>query len=531
MLRVFFSLAARSPGRQRVFRRAVAAHLLILGVACWPLVQQGPCGSPVLLGHVLLLAGIVEGAMLVGWRLTQLPKSQALEFLLVSPLRPQFVLLAEAAVGLAQLALVTLSGLAVMALLVGVGLLDPLAPAPLLLMPWTWGAVAGLGLTLWAYEPLVVRRRGEWAAGALVVLYLAIGVLAGENLKCWLDGLPWGAGEQFIDGFNAFHRNNPFAVLQLWLEYGVRVAWERSAWLEGGALAAAGLFLWRTACRLQAHFHELHYQPAINTARMKQPPVGDRPLSWWAVKRVLRYSGRLNLWLAGGFGLVYALYTAAGPNWPPWLGQRVFQIVDAVGGIPAVTTGLVVLAAVPAAFQYGLWDANAQNRCRRLELLLLARLEGRDYWDAAWAAAWRRGRGYFAVALVLWAAAVVAGQLSVVGAFAAAAAGVLLWALYFALGFRAFARGVRANGLGLILAVGLPMTAFAFDRLGWPAVGALTPPGAVYYAQTDECTLLWAAGLVLAAGLMLAVGRRALRTCDRDLRAWYDRSHGAKVLG
>ena len=531
MLRAFFTLAARSPGRQRAFRRAIAAHLLVLGAACWPLVQHGPGGSPVLLGHVLLLAGVVEGAALVGWRLTQLPKSQALEFLLVSPLRSRFVLLAEAAVGLTQLGLVTLSGLPVLALLIGVGLLDPLAPAPLLLMPWTWGAVAGLGLTLWAYEPLVVRRRGEWAAGALVVLYLAVGVLAGENLNRWLDGLPWGAGDQVVAAFNALHTHNPFAVLQLWLEYGVRVAWERSAWLEVGALAAAGLFLCRAAWRLQDHFHELHYQPAIDAGKARRPPVGDRPLSWWAVKRVLRYSGRLNLWLAGGFGLMYALYTAAGPNWPPWLGQRVFQIVDAVGGIPTVTTGLVVLAAVPAAFQYGLWDANAQNRCRRLELLLLARLEGRDYWDAAWAAAWRRGRGYFAVALVLWAAAVVAGQLSVAQAVAAAAAGVLLWALHFALGFRAFARGVRANGLGLLLAVGLPLAAFASDRLGWPALGALTPPGAVYYAQTEEDTLRWAAGAVLAAGLMLAVGRRALRTCDRDLRAWYDRSHGAKVLG
>src|SRR5262245_3051939 len=165
MFRAFFFLAARSPGRQRTFRRAVAAHLLVLGAAIWPLVQQGPGGLPVLLGHVLLLAGVVEGAALVGWRLTQLPKSQALEFLLVSPLRPRFVLLAEAAVGLAQLGLVTLSGLPILALLVGVGLLDPLAPAPLLVVPWTWGAVAGLGLTLWAYEPLIVRRRGEWAAG------------------------------------------------------------------------------------------------------------------------------------------------------------------------------------------------------------------------------------------------------------------------------------------------------------------------------------------------------------------------------
>ena len=44
----------------------------------------------------------------VPWRLTQLPKSQALEFLLVSPLRPPWVFAAEAAVGVTRLALVTL---------------------------------------------------------------------------------------------------------------------------------------------------------------------------------------------------------------------------------------------------------------------------------------------------------------------------------------------------------------------------------------------------------------------------------------
>ena len=96
MFSSFFALAALSPTRQRTFRRAVVVHLLLLTAAAWPLVRQGPHGSPALLGHLLLIAGIIEGAALVGWRLAQMPKSQALEFLLVSPLRPHWLFVHEA---------------------------------------------------------------------------------------------------------------------------------------------------------------------------------------------------------------------------------------------------------------------------------------------------------------------------------------------------------------------------------------------------------------------------------------------------
>jgi hypothetical protein len=190
-----------------------------------------------------------------------------------------------------------------------------------------------------------------------------------------------------------------------------------------------------------------------------------------------------------------------------------------------------VLAAVPAAFQYGLWDSNAQDRCRRLELLLLTSLGPRDYWDAAAAAAWHRGRGYFAVALVLWGAAAVAGRLSAAQAVVSAAAGVLLWGLYFALGFRAFARGARANGLGLLLTVGLPLAAYALARAGVPALGDLLPPGSVYRAASGGLSAAGLAGSVLAAGLGVAAAGRSLRDGDAELRRWYDRHCGSKVAG
>src|SRR5262249_14731491 len=149
-----------------------------------------------------------------------------------------------------------------------------------------------------------------------------------------------------------------------------------------------------------------------------------------------------------------------------WMGRSVFDFFDRAGGIPGLAAALVVLAAVPAAFQYGLWDSNAHERCRRLELLLLTRLDARDYWKAAGAAAWRRGGGYFAVAVLLWLAGAVAGKIGPAQAGAALAAGVVLWGLYFTLGFRAFSRGLQANGLGLLLTVGLPLAAYGCYQAG-----------------------------------------------------------------
>src|SRR5262249_10842943 len=158
----FFVQAAVSPTRQRAFRSTVWAHLLVVGTLTYLAIRSPTQNGPlILLGELLLIAGIVEGAVLIGWRLTQLPKSQALEFLLVSPLHPARVLYAEALVGLGRLALVTLSGLP---LLVGLALttrIEFVDLLPLIVMPFTWGAICGLGLTWWAFEPLLVRRTIE----------------------------------------------------------------------------------------------------------------------------------------------------------------------------------------------------------------------------------------------------------------------------------------------------------------------------------------------------------------------------------
>jgi hypothetical protein len=357
-----------------------------------------------------------------------------------------------------------------------------------------------------------------------------VGVLAGENLGFWLDALPEEWKIAFLRGFVGLHTHNPFGVMHFWLESDIPLALSRMLGLQVLALAALLLFLWRGASRLQGHFHERHYEPVRSVAGERRPPPGDHPLSWWAVKRVSEYSGRINLWLAGGFCLLYAVHIVAEGSWPAWMGRRIFQMCDAAGGVAALAAALCVLAAVPAAFQYGLWDSSVQDRCRRLELLLLTGLQGRDYWDAAAAAAWRRGRGYFAAAALLWSAALLGGRLSLGEVLASLAAGVLLWGLYFALGFRAFARGAQANGLGMLLAVGLPLGAFGLARLGWPVVAAMVPPGMVYRAGTGPVAASWLLGPCLAGGLTLLLARRCLAECDARLRRWYDAHHGSKVM-
>jgi hypothetical protein len=98
------------------------------------------------------------------------------------------------------------------------------------------------------------------------------------------------------------------------------------------------------------------------------------------------------------------------------------------------------------------------------------------------------------------------------------------------LGFRAFARGAQANGLGSLLTLGLPLAAWGLLRLGSPELAALTPPGAVYVPLTHPLGVLTLAGSVLAGAAALAVARGALADCDRSLRLWYDRNCGRKVI-
>jgi hypothetical protein len=527
MLGPFFAVAARSPGRRRSLLLTTLLHLslyvVVLAFVRRPLV-------PLVLGMSLLLAGIVEGAILIGWRLTQLPRSQALEFLLVSPVSPRLVYFAEMLIGLTRLAWVQLVGLPLLVALASLNILTWADVVVLIAVPWTWGAVTGLGLTAWAYESVRVRRLGERAAGLLIILYLVVGVLAAERLPRWLATLPNAWGLRVIDVLRGIHQNNPFTLLATWCMFPpAQTVWPM-IWLEVGTLAFLGLVIVRGAWRLKGHFQDRHYGQKELTQGKRRGVIGARPLSWWAVKRVMEYAGRVNLYLAGGFGVLYAAYLVAGEQWPSWLGRDTFRIVEmGLAGVPGLSTGLVILAAVPAAFQYGLWDSSVTDRCRRLELLLLTELDATDYLLAALAAAWRRGWGYLAVAVLLWAAAGYAGLTSVPQLFAALAASLVLWLGYFAVGYWSFARGLQANGLGSLLTLGLPLVAWLLHQTVAPSAVHLAPPGLVYGGLTRGAEPLWWLCLLAYAGAGIGLLLYTHRHCDRWLRRWYDRNQGKKT--
>lgn len=529
----FFTTAMVSPGRQRSFRRLAVFHAgLLAALALLAYQAQGQALTLLAVANLILILGIVEGATLIGWRLTQLPKSQALEFLLVSPLHPSNVFLAECLVGIARFALVQLAGWPLLLVMVITQTIAPQDLLPIALLPFLWGVCAGLALTVWAYEPRGVRRVGEFIAIAGILVYLVLGILAGENLRLWLDRLPSAWADAIYASVRFVHEYNPFGVVREWFVHG-RVSeevWRRFQAVNAMALVLNTLLALRAASRLKGHFHDRHYRPISSDRAAQTESIGQRPLTWWAVRRVMEYSGRVNVWLAGGFSLLYAAYTLAQDHWPPWMGRIVFQIFDSWGGIPAVATALAVMATVPAVFQFGLWDPTITDRCRRLELLLLTELSTLDYWLASLAAAWRRGREYLVLALLLTYVLPLAGQASFTQALAATVGIITLWAFSFALGFRTFSTGYQASGIASLMTLGLPFLLVLMLRQGMNSLAAFLPPALPYLPLAVGITWPWVVSVIILATLTLWLTAQSNAHADSELRRWYDANQGRMTV-
>src|SRR5438128_350188 len=155
------------------------------------------------------------------------------------------------------------------------GALYPADIPTLLVVPFVWGAVTGLGLTAWAYEPAGVRRWGERVVGALILLYLIVGVLAAEHLPIWLSALPDSIGRRLYWAFEAFHEYNPFGVMRFAMEQTPAWARARIEFVEMAGLILAAALLARAASRLQGHFQDWHYKPVLDVNDKGRPAIGD----------------------------------------------------------------------------------------------------------------------------------------------------------------------------------------------------------------------------------------------------------------
>jgi hypothetical protein len=532
MLAPFFRVAMAAPGRQLSFRRLAVGHAVVLALLATLLHTSNTLSTQSLVANILLVMGMVEGAAIIGWRLTQLPKSLALEFILTSPIQPRRLFAAELLVGVSRFLFVQLAGLPALLSLVSANIFEPMDLCVLLGMPIVWGIITGVLLTTWIYESQLVRRVGEGLGLIGVLVYLVVGVLAGEHLRTWLEQLPDTLGRILFHSVLYVHTMNPFGIVRYWFEADRinAVAWGRFCDLHVFALLIFSLATLRAAVRLRGHFHDRHYRPIDSSRGELTHQIGERPLSWWAVRRVMEYSGRVNLWLANGFALVYAAYVVLGDGWPPWLGRVVFHLFEQWGGVPMVSTALVTLAAVPAVYQFGLWDPTVQSRCMRLELLLLTELSGRDYAHASFSAAWRRGRGYFVGALALWCAMAFAGHVTWLDAVAAAVGAIVFWAMAFMIGFRGFASGGSTNGVASIFVLGLPLVVAFMWKSGFTNAASVLPTCLMFVPMKQGITWPWGIGVGVWACVTIGVLRLGLARCETKLRAWYDANQGQKSV-
>jgi hypothetical protein len=499
----------------------VVLHLSVLAMTLLMLAVNRSGRLFSIMGDAHILLGIVEGALLVGWRLVQWPKSQALEPLLLANLSSRSVMAGEQSVGIGQLLLLAISGVPVLVLASVLGWVDPVSIVLLPIQTLIWGGVVGFGLVVWAYESASVRRMGERFVGGMMTAYFLLGGLAGEHTLSLLRSVPI-VGDRIVEGIWLIHTHSPFAVLHR-MESGDPTGWLSLVAIDAIGVGLVGLLLIRSAARLEPHYVDRHYKPISEKALGNRGLIGDEPLSWWAVRRVGEYAGRVNLYLAGGTAVLYAAYLVLGTYWPSWLGQRIFLVFEQNGGVATMSTVLIILAAVPAAYQYGLWDSSKTDRCRRLETLLTTDLNGVDFEGASWSASWSRGRGYFYSALVLWLAAGISGRMDWMQVLTAMGAGWLLLILYFVIGFRQLAVTGGGTTVGFVLCVLIPLAVWGMIRIGAEEIARFLPPGMIYLAGSRPVEPM-ETGLVLL--LLLAAGvwylRRTLLQFDADIRRSFE---------
>jgi hypothetical protein len=473
-----------------------------------------------------------------GWRVAQFPKSRAAEFHLVAPVADVEIVAAQVVGGLLRTALVVLAFGPIVAGLWGAGWIAPAEAAALLAIPLAAGCLAGLGLAVAAYEPAWVRRLIERLVLAAVLAYLVLFGLAGA----WF--LPWALRTWYAwTGSSAWGLTSSGAVLRYFNPFRLLgglgqgdtagLAW-RVVGVTGLLLALCGLCCWRLAARLRRHYLEENFGTTRGRRRFARP-IGDNPLAWWTARRVTRFRGHVNLYLAWAVVLLYSAWLFLADAWPAWLAGGVLRRIEGYGGEALLATAALQLAVVGVAFLDGLWDSNLRERLARLELLLVTPLSPRRWMTASAVAGWTRGRGYVLAALVVWIASAAAGRITWPVCLALCGLSAAWMLLVFAAAFALFTRLAddrRSAAWGLLLSVGPPLLTWGLFAAHLARWAAATPLGAIYLlalpAAERNAAMDWNAGgfavlIVASTALWLCASawllRRTLRGFDIEMRA------------
>lgn len=489
--------------------------------------------------------GLIVGACLTGWRIAQFPKSRACEFYLVTPVSSATFVLAEIFAGTLRTAYVLMAAFPGTMALLGLGLFSWYDVSAVMILPVMAGCLTEIGLATVAYEPPRVRKLLERLFLGSIVAYLVLFGLLGHYAAPWFFDA-WSrrfdvSGDSLASFQFLLFYFNPFRLLD-----SVGNADRTSAGLPRILAVSTvlstvcGLCLWRMACRLRHHSREENYAQRSGKQKFTRL-IGNKPLSWWTARRVSQFKGNINLYLAWATVGLFIAWMVFRDQWPYWLAQRQLYLLEVYGGAPLLAALALQMAVVPTAFLNGLWDSNAQVRCRRLELLLTTPLSGWDYLQGSMVAGWTRGRGYVLAALSLWIAMAVTGRIS----WAACAACLLLagnfLVLYFAAAFRNFARlsdDGSVSTRGLLWSVGPPALTLLLFQADWTLAGVATPLGAVYFAslapleqaQAVGTMTGWPWAIIVAENLLFLLAavwslREGVRRFDTEIREWFSQYH------
>lgn len=527
--------------RSAQLRATVLGAVLVVTFVSIAAVDVGPAELVERLTWAQFLTAVVCGGFLTAWRVTQLPKSRSYEFYLLAPSSDWELLAGEVLAGMLRTTVVVLATAPLLVALWGAEWISGAGCLALLTVPLVAGWLSGLAMAVVAFEPLWFRRLVERLVLLVVLVYLVVFGLLGHFcmptiVALWskLTGTPVatfaqvGATTRYL---------NPFRLLgavSSETEPGLLL---RLAVVTAALVFVSALCFARLVMRLRKHYQEENYfRPGER--RKGSQRIGMNPLSWWTRRRVSQFRGNVNLYLTWTTLGLYSCWMMLEAHWPSWLAINQLLLIRTLGGEALLLVAALQLAVVPMAFLNGLWDSNSQQRVRRLELLLITPLAGREFLWASAMAAWTRGKGYLLGALGILMASLIAGRITGLEAIGILGLGASYLLLCFAVAFRNFARVESDQSVtvrGMVWSIGMPLLTFALFRVGNDMLAAATPLGAVFIMALPTAeraawidgsmTTVWTISGVIMAGCLIGAClllRSALRNFEREIHTWFE---------